>query len=158
MRWYLTQIIAKMSICLCQTAVKFNFWDKIYVGDHLERFESVEERTEKGERGQEREFTRLCVFHVLIYDLNNSKHVHFNSLKVNHLVHSCFLLSPSPPKSQSYFRARQRGLIRVLLLQMDIFCVIKLKKNKNYIFGTEPCQALTKRFVPSLLPTVICDL
>ena len=124
-----------MSICLCQTAVKFNFSDKIYVGGHLERFESVEERTEKGERGQEREFIRLCVFHVLIYDLNNSKHVHFNSLKVNHLVHSCFFtFSFSPKVSVILSSPTERFNTRSFAANGHFLCNQTKKKQKLYFW------------------------
>ena len=129
-----------MSYFLCQTAVKFNFSDKIYVGDHLERFESVEERTGKGERGQERKFARLCVLHVLISDPNISKNVHFwrQKEKKNRLFRQNVCRRPlrSNCKCRNKFREeRERGRNRKFARLSVFHALISDPNNsKNVIF------------------------
>ena len=56
-----------------QNAVKFDFSDKMSVGDHSKRFESEKECSGKRERGLDTEFAGRFVFHALISDPNHSK-------------------------------------------------------------------------------------
>ena len=86
LRQYLTRITAKLLILGGSNTLKFDFSDKMTIGDHSKRFKSQEDCSEKRERKQDRELAGCFVFHALVSDRNDCKSLIFlcqNALKID---------------------------------------------------------------------------